>query len=1503
MNYNQYTHRLNQCLLGIACIAGFLFSISAYAEPKPVTGPLNLTTVPLASATNTTVLPNLMFILDNSGSMRQDYTPDYMSDEFGTPGINERNCRDSGDDTGDDDVTGPYPGVGKGSANSTTSTSTNVRALDMCVVGDPPFMNPDMNTQYYNPTIRYTPGVNFDGESRDSQIDPTNVRTDSYNKQNTNQLKQSDTFVNLTTEYPDRLWCDTNVASDLDTNAKRLLRCRQNTDATDDPNRGDYRYPDETYKFGRFSTNTNPNQQATLTMINAVIKTAGAPYYYKTVASEYCTGPDLKVCTQSNIATGAFTEAAKSRWCKDTALTDCQAVQNTISGYVFPRYVGSSSPGTVATKATGIIRITASSNNSQTITSVLVNGVNIMSGTATTSGGNANNRRNNLASNLATRINARGFYTATSSSGNVTITAVTEGVAGNGIFGNFTATSGVTFGSHVDPNGGIDSTAGGVISPPYKFERVDIIPDNAPFNKAAGRTDCIGPTCTYAEEITNFSNWYTYYRTRMQAMKSSASIAFKPIDTRYRVGYITIANQSTSGNYLAINRFDPGAGNQKANWYNALFNANPSTSTPLREALGIVGKIYAGKKPVGNSDPVQYACQQNFALLTTDGYWNGNAGQTINNNAIGNMDDDPDTVPKYEGITPSSGSLADVAYYYFDTDIRNEALFGNCEGILGDVCGTPTEYPNQRMVTFTLGLGIDGTLLYTNDYKTSATGDYPLIKSGNKNWPVPSADNATAIDDLWHAAVNGEGTYFSARNPAELTQGLNDALSQIEARIGAGAAAASSTLNPIANDNTAYVASYMTVKWTGNLEARSINTATGQVNETALVCVEDVIKTPCPSPSYLDATIEPGGIVNSCVTPDIETADDCGGVFDPEENECRVQVQVPCTGTMTGGATPKVRVNDSGEHYDTRDIKIKVDSKLDDFNLVNLTDVGLAANFSTSFLMNHLSQWSNLTTLQQEKVTPDNLIRFLRGQRLHEDRSSNPGDNRIFRLRETVLGDALESKPAFVGKPTFSYTDPGYLTFKEANAERAGTVYIGTNDGMLHAFDADTLVERWAYIPSVVIPNLWKLADKNYATNHVNFVNGDPIISDICVEDCSDPASADWRTILVAGLNGGGRAFYALDITNPAEPELLWEFTPANDEDMGYSYGQPVVTKMANGTWVVLLTSGYNNIPDNDSFYNTPGVMTRQVPARFNTGDGGGYLYVLNAVTGAQVSKMPTNEGAIALPSGLGRITAYIDDAEKNNTALYVYGGDLLGNVWRFDINQPVVTGANPLRFATLYSYDQDDEDHEFPLGQPITTRMELGQINGKRVVFVGTGKYLQVADLEDTQVQSMYAIKDDNATTTLVNPRTSLTQQVFDEPVDDIRTMESPQPVDFVGGRGWFVDFPDEGERQNVAGQLVLGTLIFPTSVPDDTVCSPAGYGWLNFLDYKTGGPIEMDVSARTKAPIVGLNIFYIGGKPVVSAVTAADPTPRLIPGVDFSNNAIGYQKKRVIWRELIPE
>jgi type IV pilus assembly protein PilY1 len=1022
------------------------------------------------------------------------------------------------------------------------------------------------------------------------------------------------------------------------------------------------------------------------------------------------------------------------------------------------------------------------------------------------------------------------------------------------------------------------------------------------------------------------------------------------------------------------------------------------------------------------ADPIQYSCQQNFTILSTDGYWNGSSTYDLAGNAVGQVDGTaarpfndgmqaqttytntytrntysrlgssgscgsgrPETVTPQTGTctttvvggscTPSStvngatttvspqvcitsgqippnsawvltgtvgtigsvggvsDTLADVAMYYYQTDLRNPAL-GNCTGALGQsVCednvfisGTDNNL-KQHMTTFTLGLGARGRMVYSTSYLTDTTGDFVSVKLGSTasssvctwqasgtvcNWPTPSSGAIENIDDLWHAAINGRGAFFSATDPVSLSNGLSNALTSIQSKVGAAAAAATSTLNPVAGNNQAFVASYTTLTWEGNLEARGINTVTGAVNENANWCVENVAASSCAAPGTIVPDSTGDTTAYFCKTPNSVVC--VGG--DLVGTDCMVPVATACVGTMNA------KVLDLS---DTRVIKTpnSAGTALIDFDTAyRAANAGYFSLNRLSGLVSGfpaLSQWPGATDPRLADFTNattgafgDNLLKYLRGQHGHEyDRSSVAPAAQFYRNRQSVLGDALESQPAFIGAPIFNYPYPGYAEFVTGQAGRAGTVYMGTNDGMMHGFASDTGVERWAYVPSMVVPNMYKLADRQYADRHTNYVNGSPVTTDICTANCANAYNAAtpssnpvWKTILVAGLNGGGRGYFALDISTPNSPVLLWEFTTTaglgivKDNDLGYTFGQPVVTRKTDGTWVVLVTSGYDNGTDSAARA-TPTTFVPNSPA----GSGGGFLYVLNAGTGAIISKIATGAGSAAAPSGLAKISGY--NAEPNgNRASFVYGGDLLGNLWRFDIN-----AGTSMKLASLFS------DASGTLGQPIMTTPVLGSILGKRVVFIGTGKYLEVPDLSTTQVQTQYAIKDDDATTTLVNPRTTLVQQFLIANPDGTATRLSAasatatgtgmNPVDFGAGRGWFVDLPDSRERVNIDGKLVLGTLLVPSIVPSATECSPGGFGWLNFFDYRTGGAVTTSgvASGKYDSPIVGTNVLFIDGNPIVEVVTATEPTPKKDETVDFKATAGGFTGKRMLWRELIPQ
>lgn len=1398
--------------------------VTSLALPLPaLAASVALATSPLATSTVSTVKPNLLFVLDNSGSMNWDHMPD-----------------DDGD--GGSSVTFNYGYYGLRSSQC--------------------------NQVYYDPNTTYLSPVYADG-----------------------------------TSYPDASF----------------------TGAWSDG-----------FNTGAGTVNLNTSFQASQSLSGD--SSGQSAYYYS-----YSGAQDTQLEKNYHSTTNTF-------------YSECNAAQGSATG------TGVFTKRRLATTMTTTIVLACSSCTATSASSITVNGVELLSATTTSS-----TSTTTLAADIAAKITLNGF-SATASGGTVTITG---------------PASAATYLPVVTKSGSMTLTP-------------DVFPE------------------TDAAKLTNFANWYSFYRDRMLMMKTAAGRAFSSLNNSYRVGMMKISS-STPVVYM-----DTFEGTHRTNWYDALYGMVTSGSTPLRTALSNAGRYYAGK--LSGTDPVQYSCQQNFTILSTDGYWNTGDPVDINGNAFPADDNQDGTAarPMYDGsiasgtstvtITysrnsytcggctkstnefrtqPESGSctvtvtgtptgtetcnpgnwsnsgaridsgvcvanadctasipspspstkvevqrvvsadssggsktpnsLADIAMYYYQTDLRTPALSN---------CGTPTttgplctnnvfisgtdNNTQQHMTTFTLGLGASGWMNYSSSYLSDTSGDYHSVKLGSTadstatppvcswqangtacNWPIPGMSGSNGlianIDDLWHAAVNGHGAYFSATNPASLSAGLSNALAGINSRKGAAAAAATSTLNPVAGNNFAYVASYTTVAWKGNLEARGINTETGVVSENATWCLENVVAGACPAPGSIVAETSGDVTIYNCVTPNSVTCTD--GVL--VGSDCKVPVATACTGTMAA------KVSDTS---DTRTIMTAnaTGTTLVDFAYTNLT--ATQQGYFAAGYINGLSQWNTLDATQKATAEGANLVNYLRGQYGFEDRTANPVANRLYRYREAVLGDALESQPAFLGAPVFSYPYPGYSTFKTAQASRAGTVYMGANDGMMHAFVADTGIERWAYVPSMVIPNMYKLADTNYATQHRNYVNGSPTTSDVCTANCTDSATAVWKTILVAGLNGGGRGYYALDVTNPAAPALLWEFTDTTgigtvkDADLGYGFGHPVITQKNDGTWVVLVTSGYNNT---------------------SPGNGKGYLYVLNAGTGAIISKITTNVGNTTTPSGLAKIAGWNNEPAGNRVG-YVYGGDLLGNLWRFDINSSVtatvadgeVGTGDVMKLAALYS------DTAGTNPQPITTTPVLGKINEKRVIFIGTGKYLETGDLTTTQVQTQYAIKDDDATTTLVNPRNSLVQQyLINDPAGTATRLSSGSSattattpintVNFYTGRGWFVDLPDTGERVNIDSELVQGTLLVPSIVPSNTVCSPGGYGWLNFFDYKTGGAINTATdlaSLKYDATIVGVNVLYVQGEPKVGVVTSTNPTPELQTGIEFAATATGFSGKRVIWRELIP-
>jgi type IV pilus assembly protein PilY1 len=845
----------------------------------------------------------------------------------------------------------------------------------------------------------------------------------------------------------------------------------------------------------------------------------------------------------------------------------------------------------------------------------------------------------------------------------------------------------------------------------------------------------------------------------------------------------------------------------------------------------------------------------------------------------------------------TSDMLADVAAYYYNTNLRTSAL-GNCTGPVISPATTATnlclvdKVPAngndtatwQHMTTFTVGLGARGRMVFSPTYLTDLTGDYFDVFKGNTkgasncawadaltiaggkcNWPVPGSGAIENIDDLWHAAVNGHGNYFSASDPKTLRDALSSSLNVIINTPQPGTAASAATTNPkiTATNNFQFSSFFKSVEWSGELIRQTIDLTNGSV-------------------PYYDHT-------------------------KPNSAAYDWSAQVLL----------------DARSYTTRTIYTKGSAGLIPFTWTALGTAGLQSNFTTPKISSSPPSFPNqLTGLSQfcavgtdciaasaqsnntiatSGAAGEALVNFIRGDRSNEEGVVSDS-TKYFRYRASVLGDIVSAQPQYVGSPSKNYTDTGYAAFKTAQAARTPVVYAAANDGMLHAFNASTGAEVWAYIPSFVLPRLYTLADKNYSDKHQYFVEGTPKTADVYI-------GGAWKTILVGGMNAGATGYYALDITDPANPALLWEFT---NDNMGYTYGNPEITKLdtTGNPWVVLLTSGYNNCPS-----------TTTNCSKNSVGDGKGHLYVLDAGTGTLVSTSPSSDistgvGTTSTPSGLSRIVA---QALSDNVTTRVYGGDLLGNLWRFTIGSG---GYNKQLLATLRD----------PSGnvQPITSRPQVTTINGKPIVYVGTGRYLGTTDVDSTLQQTFYAIKDNLGSTSYGDPRSSTnfisktavvgicpTGASLDicAPGEKIRTVTQNNGVgtDSLNNKnGWYLDFPaGSGEIAFTDPKLVKGTLAFSTSTPKSTtseVCGsstsadPVAFGYM--LDYLTGGAVGNN--SGIIASLIGAGIAtapqieQLPDGTVVAKYRLSDGTEKLSK-VRFGST--GNSTKRVSWRELIEE
>jgi type IV pilus assembly protein PilY1 len=462
-------------------------------------------------------------------------------------------------------------------------------------------------------------------------------------------------------------------------------------------------------------------------------------------------------------------------------------------------------------------------------------------------------------------------------------------------------------------------------------------------------------------------------------------------------------------------------------------------------------------------------------------------------------------------------------------------------------------------------------------------------------------------------------------------------------------------------------------------------------------------------------------------------------------------------------------------------------------------------------------------------------VAYLRGVRALEKGKPNG----IFRPRDRVLGDIINANPAYVAAPALNVRGDGYADFYDRYKNRQKAVYVGANDGMLHAFAAGDGSELFAYVPNVLLPKLNRLTSPDYL--HQPYVDGGLTVNEAKV-------AGRWRTVLASAMGGGAQGVFALDVTDPSDFAgglgVLWEFTDADDPDIGNVTGAPVIAKFKTGEvkgvaqyrYFAVVPSGLNNYKnDGKGRFDdaAPGVL---------------FLLALDKPLGESWKeglnyykfKTPATDSSLANGLSIPALVAGIDGAVR-----YAYAGDLQGNLWRFDF-----TGAAPWTRAldavpTPLFIAKDAND----VRQPITVQPKVVFApGGGYVVLFGTGKFVENSDTApgSFKPQSFYAILDTTRDGDRVTGRDQLAARVAAKSAFTDTVTISGADFTYNAGeadkRGWYLDFTDAaktGERDVTNPLVIYGRVFFNTLIPGSDPCGTGG-GRSYELDVLTGLPVN---------------------------------------------------------------
>ena len=909
------------------------------------------------------------------------------------------------------------------------------------------------------------------------------------------------------------------------------------------------------------------------------------------------------------------------------------------------------------------------------------------------------------------------------------------------------------------------------------------------------------------DERQNFANWYSFYRTRNLTVASSADIAFNGLSQTYRVAWLNLhtcpdfsgtncigwdSSQSSVDNRIATF-----TGQHRTDFFNWLTRFPAKNGTNLRQQLDKVGTYYttSGEDSPYASDPQntdlpEYVCRPNYAAVMTDGEWN-EATSSLTEQP-GNADSTAVTLPDNTSFTTSmhpysdsnTNTLSDVAFHYWSTDLRPDLgtstalqyMRINKNVSLVDSAGNvanvapywnPENDPAQwpHMVTFTIGLGLSTDLTSAPAWGGNTyAGGYNDLVTGHTAWP-----SSFSCGDAFGSCTDPIGNIYDLWHAAIDSRGEFFA----------------------ADDPQSVVSAFNTI--INRIQSRVGSSSSIAVNSTKLGTNTLIFQAQFNSSDWS------GEVLAYQINPD-------GSV-----------------GALQWQASTLIPTFSSG----TRTL----------FTWNNTLNSGKGGG--TAFT------WANLTTAQQGYLNNNMYGVYdgngsLRLNYLSGDQSQEQNNGGAFRNRNVLLGDIVNSNPQFVGTEDFGFdTLPEGITidsnglalyddFVASKSSRAAMLYVGANDGMLHAINSANGKELWAFVPRGVYPNLSALTDPTYT--HKYLVDGSPESTDAYFG-----STPSWHTLLAAGDGAGGREVFLLDVTNPTSmtaSDVLYDYdgVSKSDNNMGYPLGQPSIARMNDGNFYMIWGNGYNSP------------------------NGHAVLYLYNINSGA-LTTFDTGSGSITNPNGMSAPAAI--DTTNDRITDTIYAGDLYGNLWKLN-----VSSTNPSQWGWAFTsgktalplFTATDANGNV---QPITVQPQvaLNKNNAVTVMF-GTGTYFQTSDNtvpSSPPVQSFYGIIDANAQVLgapisgkTYTDRSELLQQsiVAQSSVNGNNfRVTTPYTISSTQ-KGWYMDFnypTAQGERIVSDPVIDNGRIIFTTLIPQSAACQFGGTSWLMELDITSGSQLTV--------------------------------------------------------------